>query len=72
MELRRKCTLGILVAACLLAPGTIRAKSSAATENPLSQLSKSFETLAQRVSPAVVQLFATGHSSTWWPPTPAS
>ena len=53
----------ILVAACLLAPGTIRAQSSAATENPLSQLSKSFETLAQRVSPAVVQLFATGYSS---------
>ncbi len=39
------------------------AQSSKATETPLSQLSESFETLAQRVSPAVVQLFATGYSS---------
>ena len=63
MKFTRKCILAFLVAGCLLAPATVLAQSSAAAETPLSQLSESFETLAQRVSPAVVQLFATGYSS---------
>ena len=63
MKFSKQCTARILAAFCLLAPVAGMAQSPAATETPLSQLSQSFETLAQRVSPAVVQLFATGYSS---------
>jgi serine protease Do len=63
MKFVKRSTLGILMAGCLLAPGTSRAQSSTEAETLLSQLSESFETLSQRVSPAVVQLFATGYSS---------
>ncbi len=63
MEFLKRSTLGILVAGCLLTPGSGMAQSSTTAESPLSQLSGSFENLAQRVSPAVVQLFATGYSS---------
>ena len=63
MKFTSKGTLTFLVAGWLLTPGIVLAQSSAAAETPLSQLSESFEALAQRVSPAVVQLFATGYSS---------
>ncbi|MEE8349241.1 MAG: trypsin-like peptidase domain-containing protein [Acidobacteriota bacterium] len=53
----------ILVVSWLLVPGPVSAQSPAATETPLSQLSESFETLAQQVGPAVVQIFATGYRS---------
>ncbi len=63
MESGKPCTLTILVVSWLLVPGPVSAQSPAATETPLSQLSESFESLARRVGPAVVQLFATGYRS---------
>ena len=69
MGFNRHCILGgWVLAGCLLAASGSTAsssvQSSTAAETALFQLSSSFEALAERVSPAVVQLFATGYSST--------
>ncbi len=68
MEHHKKSTWGVLgLAGCLLLVsfGTISslAQSSAESEPALARLSSSFEALSQRISPAVVQILATGYRS---------
>src|SRR5580693_10733064 len=59
------CTLALLVAASLFPAGTWAQAAAGAEANSdaMRQLSASFENLAKRVSPAVVEILVTGYGS---------